>query len=630
MFGHPISNHSVALAEADSDRRGKVFPHASPRVTLAGALVVLSFCLAFMLPWWNRYLGLTNEGWLQFFGLRILQGLVPYRDFYLHVPPGQALTMAVLTAVFGNRIVVGEMFGLIAALTIFLALYLWLVRIFPAFWSVVAVISAAAIYLGNFTEPLGGVQLVCILYPVLAFLAASFALDQDHGGLPPLFLAGFMAGVSLITKQTAGVATTLSVGLALPIIIGARARWWNGLRAATVFAIGWLIPVASICLWLAAHGALYDFLSDAFFHGASSKGSLASLLLRQIIGIAGDHYLRICAALALAAILLLALVYQRGGTASWVWPPRSTLLLILGVGAISTGVVLVVEHLNALPFGLQRPGVVLRNAPLFFGELGSLILLLRYGWLFFGRRLSWLEEQCLLAGTAAFVYAFLSSFSWATAENIVVPAFPFVFAFALSHVRRDSAGRLVQGAVIILVLFSLATMTALKLQSPFTWADWHEGDVKRATVEPSFPELRGIKVTPETDRFLERLVADIQENSLPDQPVAEFCCMPILYLLAHRLPATFADVHYIDVTPDDVYRADAELLRTNPPAVVVILERSEEEVREGEINFRGGKPSGERALWAVLRNLEPEYRLADTLATPNTNKRVEVWVKRGP
>jgi len=154
--------------------------------------------------------------------------------------------------------------------------------------------------------------------------------------------------------------------------------------------------------------------------------------------------------------------------------------------------------------------------------------------------------------------------------------------------------------------------------------------VRKATVVPNFPELRGIEVTPETERFLERAVADIQENSLPDQPVAEFCCMPILYLLAHRLPATFADVHYIDVTPDSIYRTDEEMIEKTPPAVVVTVERSEEELREGEIYFRGGKPSGERELWAVLRNLEPEYRLADTLATTNTNKRVEVWVKHKP
>ena len=109
------SNRSDGGAAA-GDQRISLFPTSSPAVTSAGALGVLSFCLAFMLPWWNRYLGLTNEGWLHFYGWRTLQGAVPYRHFYLYVPPGHALTMAALIAAFGNRIVVGEIFGLIAAL----------------------------------------------------------------------------------------------------------------------------------------------------------------------------------------------------------------------------------------------------------------------------------------------------------------------------------------------------------------------------------------------------------------------------------------------------------------------------------------------------------------------------------
>ena len=60
---------------------------------LAGGVVVFFFTLLFLLPWWNRYLGITNEGWYQFFGKQILQGRVPYRDFYMFVPPGQLFLM---------------------------------------------------------------------------------------------------------------------------------------------------------------------------------------------------------------------------------------------------------------------------------------------------------------------------------------------------------------------------------------------------------------------------------------------------------------------------------------------------------------------------------------------------------
>ena len=150
----------------------------------------------------------------------------------------------------------------------------------------------------------------------------------------------------------------------------------------------------------------------------------------------------------------------------------------------------------------------------------------------------------------------------------------------------------------------------------------------RATVALDFPELRGILVTPETATFLRRIVSEIQQYSRPDDPVAEFPTMPVLYMLAHRTPSTFAYIHYIDVTPDDIYTRDAQMLEQDPPAVIVILVRSEAELKEGEINFRNGRRSGERALWETLRNLSSRYEVVDRLETPNANQPVEVWVRR--
>jgi hypothetical protein len=35
---------------------------------------------AFVLPWWNHYIGVTNDAWHYFYGQQILEGKVPYRD----------------------------------------------------------------------------------------------------------------------------------------------------------------------------------------------------------------------------------------------------------------------------------------------------------------------------------------------------------------------------------------------------------------------------------------------------------------------------------------------------------------------------------------------------------------------
>ena len=49
------------------------------------------------------------------------------------------------------------------------------------------------------------------------------------------------------------------------------------------------------------------------------------------------------------------------------------------------------------------------------------------------------------------------------------------------------------------------------------------------------------------------------------------------------------------------------------------------ELQEWEDLFRGGKPSGQRRLVAVLDKLSSEYRLLDTLQFPGSGRLVKVF-----
>jgi hypothetical protein len=141
----------------------------------------------------------------------------------------------------------------------------------------------------------------------------------------------------------------------------------------------------------------------------------------------------------------------------------------------------------------------------------------------------------------------------------------------------------------------------------------------------AFPELEGIRVTPETAAFITRAVDDIREHSKPSDPIAELSGMPVLYLLSHRSPATLGYVHFIDVTPDDVYVRDAETLREHPPAVIVFMDYDEAKLREGEINWRNGRRSGERVLASAVESLRNQYKFIDVLQIPRTGGQLEVW-----
>src|ERR1039458_3505531 len=166
---------SVSFEVAASQSVGG--PAANSLPLVLGSVLVVAFSALFARPWWNRYLGLTNEGWYQFFGSQIVQGRIPYRDFHLFVPPGQALVMAALTAIFGPRLIVAEVFGFIGIVVISLALYVWLTRLFHSFWVTVAVVATAAVYLRYNSESLSGMHVDVNLCAALAMLCARFALS---------------------------------------------------------------------------------------------------------------------------------------------------------------------------------------------------------------------------------------------------------------------------------------------------------------------------------------------------------------------------------------------------------------------------------------------------------------------
>jgi len=600
---------------------------------LAGALVVFFFTLFFILPWWNRYLGITNEGWYQFFGKQILQGHMPYRDFYMFVPPGQSLLMAALTSVFGDRVVVPELFGFASAMLLALTLYLWLVRLFPVFWATVATVGTTAIYLRSSGEPLSGLQLNSNLLPVLALAAASFALDSKTGAVG-LLLTGLFAGCAFVTKQTAGV-VLFSLGVLLPFLIAARSQVRAGVRAIGLFAIGWSVPVFLTCLWLIRSGAFGSFLDDVYVHGPSSKGHLSLLLVRQVHAILGNRYQQVSVVVAFLLVLFAGLWLRvvKPVEADRVGSKRRELLVVGGFGVAAIALVIYAQHWpGPMQARLSRLDFFFTAVPCYVGELGSLALLIFYGWLLVGRKLNAAyEDQLLLAAWTSFVCAYLFSFSWPTGKMILPPAFPFVLAFVFSRLPHGKFSSFAKASAVLLVLVCIGVMAGSKMREPYNWADWREGDALRARATPDFPELRGIQVTPETASFLRQLVDDIQEHSRPNDPIAEFQAMPILYMLAHRTPMTLAYIHYIDVTPDYIYREDIQRLQHTPPAVIAFINRSDAEIKDGETNFRGGQRSGERELWESLQALRCNYQVVDTLRTPITNQRVEVWARQsGP
>jgi hypothetical protein len=171
---------------------------------------------------------------------------------------------------------------------------------------------------------------------------------------------------------------------------------------------------------------------------------------------------------------------------------------------------------------------------------------------------------------------------------------------------------------------------ALRLLVPFAFAFWREAPVALATYRLSDPTLAGLTVSPSTGEALEGTLAIVRRTTGVGEPIFTFPALPLFHWLADRPLATFAALHWIDVTPDPVVRADIVRLLAAPPAVVVRQHIPTRALKLNELYFRGvvGK-SGLREMDAALEKLLTEsYRLEATFGQyEGWAPKLEVWVR---
>ena len=233
-------------------------------------------------------------------------------------------------------------------------------------------------------------------------------------------------------------------------------------------------------------------------------------------------------------------------------------------------------------------------------------------------------DRWFLSGFGFWV-AYGLALSWAVYPPMAVPATGFMMAFLMAACAATPVSKWLNVALLGCLLVCAAQATSSKLHTPFHWSGWKEPDVATATVRSRLPELEGYWLSPETAHFVDTVTGKIQQYSSPRDPVFVAPHMPLFYLLSGRTPPTFAYVHFTDVCPDDIARADARRLLQNPPAVIVYMEPDQAELRESERLFRGGQPSVERDLAAAIQSLTRDYSLVSELATPLTGKVFKIW-----
>jgi len=599
-------------------------------LTAAAIFFAISLVAAFLAPWWRSYLGLNLDGYFPLYGHQMFAGEVPYRDFFLHLPPLHALLDGGMEAIFGKSILALKILGageriLMAALLVF-----WLGRYFRRgpvlFGSLAAVILAS----GDDTEILDLYNYHALLFAIVAGLAMSYGLEEGKKRQGAWMAAGFFAALTLGMKQTIGLHTTLAVGL-VPLLLAWRAPEARRLlpRRLAYLALGFLPPLLLIAGWLLYHQAFGLFLQQVFVDAGSSKGPPLLLLSRPWLDPLRIEALRTPALIAIGCIGLLAagLVLPRQKDSS----PRalrSEWPALLGVG-------LFVAALLGLSYYILHPAAERGFDLRFYQRIG--VLLVSYGilwpavvlvWRLLRRPLEPLEAQLLSLTLISGGTASALGFSWPAGEAIAFPGLALIAVLACESQSRWRFQRAFRTPALAAAALAILAAATLRMITPFDFAGWREHSPEDATKISAEPALAGMRLSAETRDALDGTLSMIRQASRPGEKIFVFPDLPIFYWLSDRPSSGFAALSWFDVTPDRIVDADRERIVAEKPVVIVFHEISSGSLEVNEQYFRGGKESALRRMQASILDMAPSYMVAAYYQPWKDLPMLQVWVRR--
>ena len=626
----PLSQPTAEIAGV-SDFGEVAFRKAMDRrkqLALAVAIVV-GLNLAFLLSFWNRFLGPGVSGMFLEFASRLLSGKVPYRDFYVVVTPFYIFRTAAIVKLFGPSLAVLRLVDIGYRCALAAILVIWLAKVVRIPYAALGALAAIAVFSTDPADPLISYHLEATFWALIGAFLISYVRWERRKSLRNISLigiSGVCCSVCFFTKQTEGGGITLALFL---VIAGLSLRdlgWRLTLSRLLDFCAGWIMPAGAILGWLASKGALRAFAIAIFADGPSAKGSPVHILTRVFLNGFGSWPGNAVYLLFAICIMLLVVRMVRKGSAA---PPSSVpgllqlaLIAAAGAGALVAGYAggASVPHISVTAYVLEIWSILI-------GFFGVFSLAVYYSAILTQRGMTEVEKQRWLLVMASFWICYTMSWSWVAWGPMAFPSLGVVTAIVLEDLASRPRTSALRNAFAAAAVLLLSICEAGRVSCPFSWDSWTDEPIRNATASSRQPALNGIYMSPEMAAFVDRLTNLIRDHSRVNDSVFIYSYQPLWYVLANRWPSTYAQVHFFDVAPDDLCRRDAERIVKDRPALIVDFVGDSELWNENL--FRAGKRSGQRDLQdQMYRLIHTSYRLEASIPIKESPVPVRVFVLR--
>jgi hypothetical protein len=182
----------------------KIFHVLDKRVAL---YVFLPFSFFYLFLFINQGINVYDEGLVVYGALRVMQGDVPYKDFWAIYAPGQFYVLAGVFKLFGVSLMVERVWSTFVRLALLVCTYLIARKIVTQKFSLVSCFLLM-IWLGSF-QFYGSPIIPSLLFALLGgFCCLNFLQKQRRVWL---FMAGIMTGITALFRHDIGFYTLFSV-----------------------------------------------------------------------------------------------------------------------------------------------------------------------------------------------------------------------------------------------------------------------------------------------------------------------------------------------------------------------------------------------------------------------------------
>jgi len=219
-------------------------------------LFVLFICVAlYQVNAVISYYPTRDEGVSLYGAVRILNGDIPYKDFFHLTTPGAIWALAPVFRIFGERLVVARVLYLFFGSILFVTIFMTTLRLTKN--PLVSLVPASLYFLLDICAFLNFTPHI----PSISLAALGVFLLCDFTGPRSAALSGLAISLSFLMSQNIGAFAALG-----SVAILAATGWLkeNPLKIIAVFLFSFSLPVIGLFVYLGLHGALREFVYDCF------------------------------------------------------------------------------------------------------------------------------------------------------------------------------------------------------------------------------------------------------------------------------------------------------------------------------------------------------------------------------